>query len=67
MRTVVALAVFTWAGVAPAFAIESFRDVDADVRNSILRVRRSPFLLHVGDVRGFVCDVETYRLREVEA
>ena len=30
-------------GVAPAFAIESFKDVDADVRQSILRVRRSPF------------------------
>ena len=29
-------------GVAPAFAIESFTDVDADVRQSILRVRRSP-------------------------
>jgi carbonic anhydrase len=31
-------------GVAPAFAIESFSNVDADVRQSILRVRRSPFL-----------------------
>lgn len=53
-------------GVAPAFAIESFRDVDADVRQSILRVRRSPFLLHDdGEVRGFVYDVESHRLREV--
>lgn len=52
-------------GVAPAFAIESFKDVDADVRNSILRVQRSPFLLHTDDVRGFVYDVETHRLREV--
>ena len=33
-------------GLAPAFAIESFTDVDANVRQSILRVRRSPFLLH---------------------
>jgi len=31
-------------GVAPAFAIESFSDLDADVRQSILRVRRSAFL-----------------------
>jgi carbonic anhydrase len=54
-------------GLAPAFAIESFKDVDADVRNSILRVRRSAFLPHVDDVRGFVYDVETHRLREVEA
>jgi carbonic anhydrase len=57
----------TDSGVAPAFAIESFKDVDADVRNSILRVRRSPFLRYVDDVRGFVYDVETHRLHEVEA
>jgi carbonic anhydrase len=54
-------------GVAPAFAIESFGDVDADVRQSILRVRRSPFLLHRDTVRGFVYDVDTHRLREVDA
>jgi carbonic anhydrase len=53
-------------GVSPAFAIESFDDVDADVRQSILRVRRSPFLAHREVVRGFVYDVETHRLREVE-
>ena len=52
-------------GVAPAFAIESFSDLDADVRQSILRVRRSPFLLHRDLVRGFVYDVDTHRLREV--
>jgi carbonic anhydrase len=54
-------------GVSPAFAIESFGDVDADVRQSILRVRHSPFLLHREAVRGFVYDVDTHRLREVEA
>ena len=52
-------------GVAPAFAIESFSDVDADVRQSILRVRRSPFLLHRDRVRGFVYDVDSHRLYEV--
>jgi carbonic anhydrase len=52
-------------GVAPAFAIESFSDLDAAVRQSILRVRRSPFLLHRDAVRGFVYDVDTHRLREV--
>jgi len=52
-------------GVAPAFAIESFVDVEADVRQSILRVRRSPFLLHRDQVRGFVYDVDTHRLTEV--
>jgi carbonic anhydrase len=53
-------------GVAPAFAIESFTDVEDDVRQSILRVRRSPFLAHRELVRGFVYDVATHRLREVE-
>ena len=54
-------------GVAPAFAIESFTDVEADVRQSILRVRRSAFLPHRDEVRGFVYDVDTHRLREVDA
>lgn len=54
-------------GVAPAFAIESFSDVDADVHQSILRVRRSTFVLHRDSVRGFVYDVDSHRLREVEA
>jgi carbonic anhydrase len=53
-------------GVAPAFAIESFIDLDADVRQSILRVRRSAFLPHRDMVRGFVYDVDSHRLREVE-
>jgi carbonic anhydrase len=54
-------------GVAPAFAIESFSDADADVRQSILRVRRSPFLAHRELVRGFVYDVDTLQLREIRA
>jgi carbonic anhydrase len=52
-------------GVAPAFAIESFTDVDGDVAQSILRVRRSDFLLHRDRVRGFVYDVDSHRLREI--
>jgi carbonic anhydrase len=52
-------------GVAPAFAIESFSDVDADVRQSVLRVRRSPFVPHRDAIRGFVYDVDTHRLREI--
>ena len=53
-------------GVAPAFAIESFTDVHADVRQSILRVRRSDFLPHRDRVRGFVYDVDTHALDEVQ-
>jgi carbonic anhydrase len=52
-------------GVAPAFAIESFTDLDADVRQSILRVRRSDFLLHRDRIRGFVYDVDTHLLSEI--
>jgi carbonic anhydrase len=57
----------TATGVSPSFAIESFSDVEADVRQSILRVRRSDFLPHRDQVRGFVYDVDTHRLGEVEA
>jgi carbonic anhydrase len=53
-------------GVAPAFAIESFSDLDADLRQSILRVRRSAFLPHRDRVRGFAYDVDTHQLREVQ-
>jgi carbonic anhydrase len=52
-------------GTAPAFAIESFSDAEADVRQSILRVRRSEFVPHREVVRGFVYDVDTHELREV--
>jgi carbonic anhydrase len=53
-------------GVAPAFAIESFTDPVADVRQSILRARRSDFLLHRDRVRGFIYDVDTHELQEVK-
>ena len=52
-------------GMAPSFAIESFRDIDADIRQSMARVRNSPFLLHNDRVRGLVYDVNTRVLREV--
>ncbi len=53
-------------GMAPSFAIESFTDVDADVRQSVARLRHSRFLLHRGCIRGFVYDVDTHGLSEVE-
>ncbi len=52
-------------GMTPAFAIESFPNLDADVRQSIRRVLHCPFLPHRDDVRGFVYDVDTHELREV--
>ena len=53
-------------GQRPAWAVEAFRDVEQDVRQSMQRVRTSPFLLHTGDIRGFVFDVKTGLLREVD-
>lgn len=54
-------------GMAPAFAIESFPDVEANVRQSILRIRRSLFVPHRDAVRGFVYDSDTGRLSDVSA
>ncbi|OEV06376.1 carbonic anhydrase [Streptomyces sp. Amel2xB2] len=53
-------------GQRPSWAVEAFRDLDQDVRQSMERVRTSPFLLHTGDVRGFVFDVRTGQLREID-
>lgn len=52
-------------GVRPAWAAESFPDVDADVRQSLRRVRHSAFIPHTDAVRGFVFDVATGLLNEV--
>jgi carbonic anhydrase len=53
-------------GVAPAFAIESFTDVEADVRQSVERIRRSQFVPNRDRVRGFVYDVDIHSLSEVD-
>ncbi|KNB52708.1 beta-class carbonic anhydrase [Streptomyces caatingaensis] len=53
-------------GQRPAWAVEAFKDLDQDVRQSMQRVRTSPFLPHTDDVRGFVFDVTTGRLREID-
>jgi carbonic anhydrase len=54
-------------GVRPDWAVEAFTDLDEDVRHSIARIRSSPFIPHKDAIRGFVYDVETGALREVEA
>jgi carbonic anhydrase len=51
-------------GQRPTWAAETFSDLDADVRQSMERIRTSPFL-RSRDVRGFVYDVESGELREV--
>src|SRR5689334_14282447 len=52
-------------GERPAWAPGAFEDLEADVRESIARVKGSPFIPNTESVRGFVYDVETGRLREV--
>ncbi|MBA2560378.1 MAG: carbonic anhydrase [Propionibacteriales bacterium] len=52
-------------GIKPAWAAESFGDIDEDVRQSVARIRASPFIPHTDQVRGFVFDVATGGLREV--
>ena len=52
-------------GLEPAWAAESFTDLDEDVRQSIARIRTSPFVPHTDQVRGFVFDVATGSLAEV--
>jgi len=52
-------------GLKPAWSPESFTDLDADLRQSMERIRRSPFLVDATQVRGFVFDVHTGELREV--
>ena len=52
-------------GVKPPFAMEAFTDPDADVRQSIARVKTSPYVPYKDQVRGFVYDVKSGRLREV--
>jgi carbonic anhydrase len=49
----------------PPWAIETFREVKDSVRQSVERVRRSPFLAHTDAVRGLVYDVRTAELTEV--
>ena len=53
-------------GVRPAFEMETFSNLDANVRESIARINASPFLVHKDATRGFVYEVETGRLREVK-
>jgi carbonic anhydrase len=52
-------------GIKPTWAAEAFDDLDEDVRQSIARIKASPFIPRKDSVRGFVYEVETGRLREV--
>ena len=53
-------------GLRPSFSLEAFQDVEEDVRQSIRRIRANPFVPVKDKIRGFVYDVKTGRLNEVE-
>ncbi len=52
-------------GVKPEWAAEAFTDLPTDVRQSIARIKASPFVPHKDSIRGFVFDVATGKLDEV--
>ena len=52
-------------GVKPPWAAEAFGDLESDVRQSIARIKASPFIPRKDSVRGFVFDVATGKLNEV--
>jgi carbonic anhydrase len=52
-------------GEEPGFPLHTFPDLDESVRESIRRIKASPFIPNKDSVRGFVYEVETGRLREV--
>jgi carbonic anhydrase len=54
-------------GVRPEWALEAFTDLDENVRRSVAAIKSSPFIPHKDSVRGFVFDVRTGELREVDA
>jgi carbonic anhydrase len=53
-------------GIKPDWAVETFPDLDEDLRQSIARIKASPFIPNKDSVRGFVYEVETGALREVK-
>jgi carbonic anhydrase len=52
-------------GLRPPWATEAFLSPDRSVRNSIARLRTSPFVPHTDRIRGFVFDIGAGLLCEV--
>jgi carbonic anhydrase len=53
-------------GIKPEWAAEAFQDEAEDVRQSLRRIAASPFVTKHESLRGFVFDVATGKLHEVE-
>lgn len=54
-------------GIRPAWSVESFTDPYQNVRQSMSRLHRSPFVKTKTFIRGFVYQVDSGRLVEVDA
>jgi carbonic anhydrase len=52
-------------GTRPDWRTHAFSDLEQDVRDTLERIRESPFVPRTDKLRGFVYEVETGRLREV--
>jgi carbonic anhydrase len=52
-------------GIKPEWAAEAFNDLEEDIRQSVARIKASPFIPKKEAIRGFIYEVETGSLREV--
>jgi carbonic anhydrase len=52
-------------GFRPHFALESFTDLEDDLRDSIARIKHSPFVPHKDEIHGFIYNVATGGLETV--
>ena len=52
-------------GLRPHFALEAFPDLERDIRQSIARIKASPFVPNKDSIRGFIYDVHSGALQEV--
>jgi len=52
-------------GIKPHWGAEAFPDLEEDVRQSVARIKASPFVPYTDSIRGFVFDVATGKLNEV--
>jgi carbonic anhydrase len=53
-------------GIKPHWSPEAFADLEEDVRQSIARIKATPFVPNRNAVRGFIFDVATGKLTEVK-
>ena len=54
-------------GTRPTWEPGAFTDLADDIRRSVARIKASPFIPRTDAVRGFVLDLATGRLAEVDA